>query len=55
LLIDNNFKIFYPNYKENKFFQISKNGLLEKPDILDETINLLCVKDSSILEKKNLL
>jgi FkbM family methyltransferase len=55
ILIDNNFKIFYPNYKENKFFQISKDELLEKPDILDETINLLCVKDSSILKKKGLL
>jgi len=55
ILIENNFKIFYPNYKENKFFQISKDELLDKPDILEETINLLCVKDISILEKVNLL
>jgi len=55
MLINNNFKIFYPNYRENKFFQISKDELLAKPDILDETINLLCVKDSTILEKKGLL
>ena len=55
LLIENNFKIFYPNYKENKFFLISKNELLEKPTILDETINLLCVKDPSILKNNGLL
>lgn len=51
VLLENNFKIFYPNYKENKYFQISKYELLKKPIILDETINLVCIKDTSILEK----
>jgi len=53
LFIQNNFKIFYPNYKKNKFFQINKNELLEMK--ADETINILCIKDPSILVDKGLL
>lgn len=50
ILLKNNFKIFYPHYKENIFFQISKEELLKKSNV-NETINLICVKDPSILEK----
>tara|TARA_Y100000996_G_scaffold256676_1_gene202015 strand:+ start:114 stop:1094 length:981 start_codon:yes stop_codon:yes gene_type:complete len=55
LLLENNFKMFYPDYKKHKFFEISKKELLEKPEILDETINMIFVKNSSILEKNNLI
>lgn len=53
LIIENGFKIFYPDYKKNKFFQINKNELLERRS--EDTINILCIKDSSILENKGLL
>ena len=55
LLQKNNFKMFYPNYKENNFYEISKEELLAKPDILDETINMIFVKDSSILKQNGLI
>ena len=55
LLVANNFKMFYPNYKENKFYEISKNELLRKPDNPGETINMVFLKDSSILEKNGLI
>tara|TARA_B000000460_G_C21472648_1_gene373287 strand:- start:73 stop:990 length:918 start_codon:yes stop_codon:yes gene_type:complete len=51
LFIDNNFKIFYPNHEKNKFFQVSKNELLK----MEGDVNILCVKNSSILENKGLL
>ena len=51
ILLKNNFKIFYPNYKKNRFFQISKNELLAMPTNVNETINLICIKDLSILKK----
>ena len=51
VFIDNNFKIFYPNYEKNKFFQVNKNELLK----MEGDVNILCVKDSSILENKGLL
>ena len=52
LLFDNDFKVFYPNYKEKKYFQVSKNELLKlKPN--NETINLLCVKDLSVIKNNN--
>ena len=47
--------MFYPDYKKHKFFEISKKELLKKPEILDETINMIFVKNSSILEKNNLI
>ena len=53
LLIENNFKIFYPNYEKNKFFQVNKNELLEMRS--KNTINILCIKDSHILVDKGLL
>ena len=51
VFIDNNFKIFYPNYEKNKIFQVNKNELLK----MEGDVNILCVKDSSILENKGLL
>jgi hypothetical protein len=51
ILLKNNFKIFYPDYKRNRFFQVSKNELLTMPTNVNETINLICVKDLSILKK----
>lgn len=53
LLIENGFEIFYPDYKNNKFFQVDKNQLLEIK--AEETINILCIKDSSILKNKELI
>jgi hypothetical protein len=55
LLLQNNFKMFYPNYKENKFYQISKKELLEKPDLQEDTINMVFVKDAYVLEKNGLI
>jgi len=53
-LHENNFKIYYPNFKKNNFFYVEKDELLNlDPD--DQTINILCVKNESILEKSNLL
>ena len=54
LIIENGFKIFYPDYKKNKFFQINKNELLQRRSS-EDTINIICVKDSSILKNKGLL
>ena len=53
LLIENNFKIFYPNYEKNKFIQVNKDELLEMRS--ENTINILCIKDLHILEDKGLL
>ena len=53
LLVKNNFKIYYPDYKKNKFFEVSKNQLLEMK--ADETINILCIKDPTILENNGFL
>jgi len=55
LLLQNNFKMFYPNYKENKFYKISKKELLEKPDLQKDTINMVFVKDPYVLEKNGLI
>lgn len=54
LLLENNFKIFYPDYKKGKFFPINKNELLAiiKPE---DTINILCVKQHSLLENLGIL
>ena len=42
ILISNNFKIFYPDYKKNNYFQIEPNELLLRKS--NDTINLLCKK-----------
>ena len=55
LLLQNNFKMFYPNYKENKFYEISKKELLQKPDLQEDTINMIFVKDPYVLEKSGLI
>ena len=41
--------------KENKFYEISKNELLGKPDNPGETINMVFLKDPSVLEKNGLI
>ena len=53
LLAENDFKIFYPDYKSNKFFEISKTELLKIK--ADETINILCTKDPLTLRDNGLL
>lgn len=55
IIEENDFRMFYPNYKEGRFFEISRKELMEIPDVLDEGINMLFVKDPSILEKNGLL
>lgn len=42
ILVSNNFKIFYPDYKKNEYFEINPTELLSKES--DNTINLLCKK-----------
>jgi len=54
ILHENKFKIFYPNYKEKKFFHVDKNQLMNL-DPQNQTINILCVKDENILKHSNLL
>jgi len=55
LLVDNGFRMFYPDFAEKKYYEVTKNELLDMPDKVDETINMLFVKNSSILEKKGLI
>ena len=55
IIEENDFMMFYPNYKEGKFFEISRKELMEIPEVVDDGINMLFVKDSSILEKNGLL
>ncbi|MBC8250474.1 MAG: FkbM family methyltransferase [Candidatus Nitrosopelagicus sp.] len=55
LLIDNEFRMFYPNFEERKYYEVSKDELLKMPDKVDQTINMLFVKDLSILEKNGLI
>jgi FkbM family methyltransferase len=54
ILHENGFKIYYPNYKQKNFFHVDKNQLMNL-DPENQTINILCVKDESILEQSNLL
>ena len=54
ILHQNDFEIYYPDFKKNNFFRVDKNQLLNL-DPKNQTINILCVKDKSILEKSDLL
>tara|TARA_Y100000590_G_scaffold136245_1_gene155971 strand:- start:301 stop:798 length:498 start_codon:yes stop_codon:yes gene_type:complete len=54
ILHQNDFEIYYPDFKKNIFFRVDKNQLLNL-DPKNQTINILCVKDKSILEKSDLL
>ncbi len=54
ILHQNDFEIYYPDFKKNNFFRVDKNQLLNL-DPENQTINILCVKDKSILEKSDLL
>ena len=54
ILSENGFEIYYPDHKKNNFFHVDKNQLLDL-DPENQTINILCVKDKSILQKSNLL
>ena len=42
LLVKNNFKIFYPEYEDNRYYEISPEELILKKS--NNTINLLCRK-----------
>ena len=55
LLVNNDFRMFYPNFEERKYHEVSKEELLKMPDKVDQTINMLFVKDLSILEKNGLI
>jgi len=55
ILIENNFRMFYPDFEKNRYYEISKNELLEIPEKVDQTINMLFVKEPSILEKNGLI
>ena len=54
ILLENGFEIYYPDYIKKKYFHITKERLLSI-DPLDDVINILCVKDKSILEDNELL
>ena len=54
ILLENGFEIYYPDYIKKKYFHITKERLLNI-DPLDDVINILCVKDKSILEDNELL
>lgn len=43
LLYKNNFKIYSPDFKNNKYFEVDKNRLLDLTS--DDTVNLLCKKE----------
>ena len=47
--------MFYPDFEKNGYYEISKKELLEMPEKIDQTINMLFVKESSILEKNGLI
>ena len=47
--------MFYPDFEKNRYYEISKNELLEIPEKVDQTINMLFVKEPSILEKNGLI
>ena len=55
ILIENEFKMFYPDFEKNKYYQVSKDELLAKPEKINQTINMLFVKDSSVLERNGLI
>jgi FkbM family methyltransferase len=55
LLIENNFRMFYPDFEKNRYYEISKDQLLEMPEKVNQTINMLFVKEPSILEKNGLI
>ena len=54
ILLENGFEIYYQDYIKKKYFHITKERLLNI-DPLDDVINILCVKDKSILEDNELL
>ena len=54
ILLEDGFEIYYPDYIKKKYFHITKERLLNI-DPLDDVINILCVKDKSILEDNELL
>ena len=53
IFLKNNFKIFYPDYNKNKYYQISKEELLKSKS--NNTINLVCVKNIDSLKKTGFL
>ena len=55
LLTENNFRIFYPDFEKNSYYEVSKEQLLEMPEKVNQTINMLLVKDPSILEENGLI
>jgi len=55
ILIENKFKMFYPDFENNKYYQVSKDELLAMPEKINQTINMLFLKDSSILERNGLI
>ena len=42
ILLENNFKFYFPDYENNSYDEITKEELLEKKST--NTINLLCKK-----------
>jgi len=55
LLTENNFRMFYPDFEKNSYYEVSKEQLLEMPEKVNQTINMLLVKDPSILEENGLI
>jgi len=55
ILIENEFKMFYPDFENNKYYQVSKDELLAMPEKINQTINMLFLKDSSVLERNGLI
>ena len=55
LLTENNFRMFYPDFEKNSYYEVSKEELLEMPEKVNQTINMLLVKDPSILEENGLI
>ena len=55
ILIENKFKMFYPDFENNKYYQVSKDELLAMPEKINQTINMLFLKDSSVLERNGLI
>jgi len=55
ILTENNFRMFYPDFEKNAYYEISKDELLGMPEKVNQTINMLFVKDPSILEENGLI
>ena len=53
LLFENNFKIYFPDYKNAKYFEVNKNELMNIKT--ENQINMLCLKDSTLLKNHGLL